>query len=162
PTPIDLGALVHDGVTAHLSRAEAAGVVLRFEPTDQTMTVLADPSAVRRVVDVLVENAVKFSDDGGRVDVRVAADGRESTITVHDDGIGVSVADQEVIFDEFRQAEAHYTHKREGTGLGLALARRMVELHQGRIWVDSTPGEGSVFAVAIPSRGPNEGAHDDG
>ena len=69
---------------------------------------------------------------------------------MHDTGIGIAAADQQAVFEEFRQVGRDYTNKQEGTGLGLALTRRFVELHGGRIWVDSEPGNGSTFTFTIP------------
>jgi len=69
---------------------------------------------------------------------------------VRDTGIGIAAKDQGVVFDEFRQVGADYTKKQEGTGLGLALTRRFVELHGGRIWLESEPGQGSTFTFTVP------------
>ncbi len=73
-------------------------------------------------------------------------------ISVSDTGIGIAAEDQEAIFEEFRQVGTDYARKREGTGLGLALARRFVELHGGRIWVKSAEGQGSTFTFTLPER----------
>ncbi len=100
----------------------------------------------------LLSNAVKFTPQGGRVAINaVRADGA-TEISVSDTGIGIAAQDQELIFEEFRQAGGDYTRKREGTGLGLALARKFVELHGGRIWVKSEMGKGSTFTFALPER----------
>ena len=97
----------------------------------------------------LLSNAVKFTPDGGRVTVRAWRDGDEIDVTVTDTGIGIEPADQDRIFDSFQQGERSASSS-EGTGLGLTLSRRIVELHDGRIWLSSTPGEGSTFGFAIP------------
>ena len=73
-------------------------------------------------------------------------------IAVRDTGIGIAPEDQEAVFEEFRQVGRHYTNKQEGTGLGLALTRKFVELHGGRIWVESEPGKGSTFTFTIPGQ----------
>jgi signal transduction histidine kinase len=73
-------------------------------------------------------------------------------ISVADTGIGIAPENQELIFEEFRQVGGDYAHKREGTGLGLTLARRLVELHGGRLWVKSQRGQGSTFTFSIPER----------
>ena len=73
-------------------------------------------------------------------------------ISVTDTGIGIAPEDQEAIFEEFRQVGGDYAHKREGTGLGLTLARKLVELHGGRIWVKSEVGQGSTFTFSLPER----------
>jgi signal transduction histidine kinase len=93
---------------------------------------------------------VKFTPDGGRVDVGVRADNGDVRVDVRDTGIGVAREDQEQIFEEFRQVGRE--RSREGTGLGLTLAKRFVELHGGRIWLESTPGQGSTFSFTLPLR----------
>ena len=112
---------------------------------------VGDERKVRQVLLNLLSNAVKFTPEGGR-DRRCAR--RRPTarveISVSDTGIGIAPEDQEAIFEEFRQVGTDYARKREGTGLGLALARRFVELHGGRIWVKSAVGEGSTFTFTLP------------
>ena len=98
----------------------------------------------------LLSNAVKFTPDGGRIDVTARREDAQAVIAVHDTGIGIAAEDQAVVFDEFRQVGRDYTRKQEGTGLGLALTRKFVELHGGRIWLESEPGKGSTFTFTIP------------
>jgi signal transduction histidine kinase len=94
---------------------------------------------------------VKFTPEGGRIDVgALAADGAIE-ISVTDTGVGIAPEDQEAIFEEFRQV-GQTERKREGTGLGLALARKFVELHGGRLWVKSEVGRGSTFTFSLPAR----------
>jgi signal transduction histidine kinase len=99
----------------------------------------------------LLSNAVKFTPPGGRVELKSARLDGEVRISVTDTGPGIAAEDQERIFEEFQQTEAG-AGQREGTGLGLALSKRLVESHGGRIWVDSEPGEGSAFVFTLPSR----------
>jgi signal transduction histidine kinase len=99
----------------------------------------------------LLSNAVKFTPAGGAVDVSAAQVNGEITVSVADTGPGIAAEDQERIFEEFQQTEAG-VRQREGTGLGLALSKRLVELHGGRIWVESEPGHGSTFAFTLPAR----------
>ncbi|MBM4438946.1 MAG: GAF domain-containing protein [Candidatus Rokubacteria bacterium] len=108
----------------------------------------------RRLVQVLlnlVGNAIKFT-DAGRVAVRVRSEDGDIVVSVTDTGPGIGPADQRRIFEEFQQADASSTRGKGGTGLGLAIARRIVEMHGGRLWVESTPGEGSTFAFRVPVR----------
>ena len=114
--------------------------------------IVADERKVRQVVLNLLSNAVKFTPEGGRVSVSAAPGDAETEISVSDTGIGIAAEEQEVIFEEFRQASGDSAGKREGTGLGLALARRFVELHGGRLWVTSEVGKGSTFTFTIPER----------
>ena len=111
-----------------------------------------DQRKIKQVLLNLLSNAVKFTPEGGRVEVRAHRfDGRVE-ISVSDTGIGIAAEDHETVFEEFRQVGTDYAKKHEGTGLGLTLSRKFVELHGGRIWVKSAPGEGSTFAFTLPER----------
>ncbi len=105
---------------------------------------------MKQILYNLLSNAVKFTPDGGRVDVGVRAENGDVRVEVRDTGIGVAPEDQQEIFEEFRQVGRE--RSREGTGLGLTLTKRFVELHGGRIWLDSTPGKGSTFTFTLPLR----------
>jgi signal transduction histidine kinase len=109
----------------------------------------------------LLANALKFTARGGTVDVLARGDGDEVLVSVRDDGIGIATADQARIFEEFQQVGP--SQLQEGTGLGLALSRRFVELHSGRLWVESKPGSGSTFTFSLPrTQGAGAGAGNDG
>jgi signal transduction histidine kinase len=110
-----------------------------------------DERRLSQVLLNLVGNALKFTEHG---EVRVAASVRdgEFVVAVADTGPGIAAADQRRIFDAFQQADGSATRKKGGTGLGLSIARRIVELHGGRIWVESAPGKGSTFTFAVPVR----------
>jgi signal transduction histidine kinase len=108
-----------------------------------------DERRLTQVLLNLVGNAIKFT-DVGQVLIRVALVDSWFNVSVHDTGPGIDPADQEQIFEEFRQADSSITRKKGGTGLGLAIAKRIIEMHGGRIWVDSALGRGSVFSFAIP------------
>ncbi len=98
----------------------------------------------------LLTNAVKFTPEGGRVRIEARDEDDEVTVCVSDTGIGISEDDLEIIFDEFRQVDSSYSRRYEGTGLGLALCKKFVELHGGRIWAESEEGLGSRFYFTIP------------
>jgi signal transduction histidine kinase len=100
----------------------------------------------------LLSNAVKFTPDGGRIAVCARKDTTQGEISVQDTGIGIAPEDQAAVFEEFRQVGRDRLKKAEGTGLGLALTRRFVELHGGEIRLESTPGKGSTFTVSLPLR----------
>ena len=152
PSAFDLPAALEGCLTLVRERATRDGITLGLTVDEHLGQIVADERKVRQVVLNLLSNAVKFTPQGGRVAINaVRADGA-TEISVSDTGIGIAAQDQELIFEEFRQAGGDYTRKREGTGLGLALARKFVELHGGRIWVKSEMGKGSTFTFALPER----------
>jgi len=148
----DLPAALDNCRTLVRERAGRHGIALDLAVDERLGPIVADERKVRQVLLNLLSNAVKFTPEGGRVAIgAVRADGGVE-IAVSDTGIGIAPEDQETIFEEFRQAGSDYVRKREGTGLGLALAKRFVELHGGRIWVKSEVGRGSTFTFTIPER----------
>ena len=120
-----------------------------MQVADDVDTIDADELKFKQVVLNLVTNAVKFTPDGGSVVIRASREGTELVVTVTDTGIGVPPEDQQRIFESFQQG-GRGAPKEEGTGLGLTLSRRMVELFGGRMWLDSTPGVGSTFGFSVP------------
>ena len=130
-------------------RAALHGIRLTLEAADGLGLVTADELRLKQVLLNLLSNAVKFTPDGGTIVVRAWRDGEDVDVTVTDTGIGIAPADQERIFDSFQQGERSASSS-EGTGLGLTLSRRIVELHGGRLWLTSTPGEGSTFGISVP------------
>jgi signal transduction histidine kinase/HAMP domain-containing protein/putative methionine-R-sulfoxide reductase with GAF domain len=148
----DLPQAMQDTLVLVRERAARHGIDLHLEVDGAVGGVVADERKVKQVMLNLLSNAVKFTAEGGRVDVRVVPTDGGVEISVTDTGIGIAPENQELIFEEFRQVGGDYAHKREGTGLGLTLARRFVELHGGRIWVKSQPGHGSTFTFSIPER----------
>jgi signal transduction histidine kinase/DNA-binding response OmpR family regulator len=110
----------------------------------------ADRLRFRQVVLNLLSNAVKFTPEGGRVDVRASIRGQDLVVLVADTGVGVPAEDRERIFDSFQQG-TRLSGQAEGTGLGLTLSKRILELHGGRIWVESEAGKGSTFGFALPA-----------
>jgi signal transduction histidine kinase len=116
--------------------------------------IVADERKFKQIVLNLLSNAVKFTPDNGRIDVTARLEGHDVLVAVHDTGIGIAPQDQAAVFEEFRQVGSDYTRKQEGTGLGLTLTKRFVELHGGRIWLESEPGKGSTFTFTIPAEQP--------
>jgi signal transduction histidine kinase len=115
-------------------------------------TICADERKVKQVLLNLLSNALKFTPEGGRIDVAATVTDNAIEISVSDTGVGIAAEDQAAVFEEFRQVGRHYTNKQEGTGLGLALTRRFVELHGGAIRLESEPGKGSTFTFTIPHK----------
>jgi signal transduction histidine kinase len=126
----------------------------RLETAQDLGEFVADERKVRQITLNLLSNAVKFTPDGGRVDLRAQLVDGGIEIAVADTGIGIAPEDQAAVFEEFRQVGSDSGRKSEGTGLGLALARRFVELHGGTIRVESAPGRGTTFTFSLPRRSP--------
>lgn len=152
---IDLPTLLTGSIAIVRDRAHAQNIRLSVD-TNDAPTLYADPRKVKQIVFNLLANAVKFTDAGGTVTLTTRVADHPDTgpgieIAVTDTGIGIGVEDQEKLFREFTQVDGSLSRRHEGTGLGLALTRRLVELHGGQITVRSTPGEGSTFAVWLPS-----------
>ena len=146
--PFSLTEALESGVVMVRGRAMRSGVHVALEPTDVGVLV-GDERRVRQVVFNLLSNAVKFTPAGGSVDVRATQLNGEVHVSVADTGPGIAAEDIDRIFEEFQQTDVG-VEQGEGTGLGLALSKRLVELHGGRIWVDSEPGEGSTFVFTLP------------
>jgi two-component system, NtrC family, sensor kinase len=137
------------GVVMVREPAVKKGVRLSLELAPDVDLVDGDERRLRQVVYNLLSNAVKFTPGGGRIVVASARADREVQVSVTDTGPGIAPEDHERIFEEFQQTDVG-VEQREGTGLGLALSKRLVELHGGRIWVESEPGHGSRFVFTIP------------
>jgi signal transduction histidine kinase len=131
-------------------RAAGRGIELRTELDPAIDQLEADERKVKQIVLNLLTNAVKFTSSGGRVTLETKHDGAGAVVSVRDTGVGIAPVDQARVFEEFTQAGTAATSGQEGTGLGLALSRRLVELHGGKIWVESEPGKGSTFSFTLP------------
>ncbi len=149
-TRFDLPTALANALTLVQERASRQGIALDLTVDKSLADFLADERKVKQIVLNLLSNAIKFTPEGGRVSLRaMPADGAVE-ISVSDTGIGIAAEDHEVIFEEFRQVGSDYAKKREGTGLGLTLTRKFVEMHGGRIWVKSELGKGSTFTFTLP------------
>ena len=148
----DLHGLLEGATMLVRERAGRHGLTLGLEVADELHDWVADERKVKQVVINLLSNAVKFTPAGGRVTLRARALDGGVEIAVIDTGVGIAPDQQELVFEEFRQAAGDYLRKSEGTGLGLALAKRFVELHGGAIRVESVLGVGSTFAFTLPRR----------
>jgi signal transduction histidine kinase len=148
----DLPQALQDTLVLVRERAARHGIDLQLDADARLGALVADERKIKQVMLNLLSNAVKFTPEGGRVDVRAIPTDGAVEISVIDSGIGIAPENQELIFEEFRQVGGDYAHKREGTGLGLTLARKLVELHGGRLWVKSQIGQGSTFTFSVPER----------
>ncbi len=145
-----LGDVIESGATMVRERAARRGIALRVEVDPDLAPLEADERKVRQVLFNLLSNAVKFTPEGGSIQVRAQRQGGEVRVSVRDTGPGIAPEDQVRIFDEFQQTSTG-AEAAESTGLGLTLAKRFVELHGGRLWVDSELGLGSTFTFALPA-----------
>jgi signal transduction histidine kinase len=148
----DVPAAISNATTLIRERAQRHGIALSLDADPQLGEIAADERKFKQIMLNLLTNAVKFTPDGGQVTVSARRAAGELVVAVHDTGIGIAAEDQQAVFEEFRQVGRSYTNKQEGTGLGLALTRKFVELHGGRIWLESEPGKGSTFTFTIPAK----------
>jgi len=146
----DLPTAIGNAMALIRERAQKHAIALDVHIEPGLASIFADERKLKQILLNLLSNAVKFTPDDGRIDVRARSAGDDAEIAVEDTGIGIAASDHEAVFEEFRQVGRQYTSKQEGTGLGLALTRRFVELHGGTIRVDSEPGKGSVFTFVLP------------
>ena len=144
PTALD------NALTLVRERATRHGITLTQTVDERVGDIVADERKVKQILLNLLSNAVKFTPEGGRVGLTATAADGVITIAVSDTGIGIAPEDQAAIFEEFRQVGREDARKQEGTGLGLTLAKKFVELHGGRIWVQSQVGQGSTFTFTLP------------
>jgi signal transduction histidine kinase len=147
--PADLAAIVRECVAAATPAADAAGILLETVAPEQLPAVL-DAQRMGQVVDNLVSNAIKYTPAGGRVEVCLVLDGNRAELAVSDTGIGIGATDRDRLFTRFFRTRDARDQSIQGIGLGLSIAKSIVEGHGGRIEVESEPGSGSVFRVRVP------------
>jgi signal transduction histidine kinase len=147
--PFSLQDALERGVSMVREQATAEGVQVTLQRNGGLDVVTGDERRIRQVIFNLLSNAVKFTPDGGQVDITATRANGEVKVCVADSGPGIAAEDLDRIFEEFQQTEAG-SSQREGTGLGLALSKRFVEMHGGRIWCESKVGEGSRFEFTLP------------
>ena len=147
-----LPSALSNAITLIRERAQRHSIALGLEVDESLGEFRGDERKFKQIMLNLLSNAVKFTPDGGKVDVSAKRANGAIEVAVRDTGIGIAPEDQAVVFEEFRQVGRDRQRKAEGTGLGLALTRRFVELHGGEIRLDSTPGQGSTFSFTLPLR----------
>jgi signal transduction histidine kinase len=148
-TDFDLPTAIDNALTLVRERAGRRGIALHQAAEEGLGQIRGDERKIKQVLLNLLSNAIKFTPEGGRIDVRARVVDGTVEVSVIDTGVGIAPEDQEAIFEEFRQVGTA-DKKVEGTGLGLALSRRFIELHGGRIWVQSRVDAGSTFTFTIP------------
>lgn len=161
--PVFLSEVVQRSIDTVRLMAEARGVVLMAAPMPEPMApVRADALRLQQVLWNLLANAIQFTPEHGRVVVRVEREPERFLVSVEDDGIGIPDSELPHVFERFRQVDGSATRGHAGMGIGLALARSLVELHGGTIWAESVVGQGSRFTFAVPIRGAQRRATDSG
>ena len=152
PKPVDVNSLVLEVV----DRARSSSDKHRLHTElDETLPIIsADPDRLVQVISNLVTNAVKYSPDGGEITVGTQSEDGHVHVAVHDQGIGIAPENIGKVFERYERFESTKTNKVVGTGLGLAICKQIIELHGGRIWVESKPGEGSTFEFTVPVGSP--------
>ena len=151
-TTFDLAQAIQNSLMLVRGRADAHAIRLDLSLDNRLGDFAGDERKFKQIMVNLLSNAVKFTPEGGRVSVRAEVVNGSVEIAVSDTGIGIAPEDQQAVFEEFRQVGSDYARKREGTGLGLALTRRFVELHGGTIQLKSALGEGATFTFTLPVR----------
>jgi signal transduction histidine kinase len=149
PTEFNLPDAIENTLTLVRERAHRHGIALGRMVDERLGTICADERKVKQVLLNLLSNALKFTPEGGRIDVAASVTDNAIEISVSDTGVGIAAEDQAAVFEEFRQVGAA-SKKIEGTGLGLAISRKFIELHGGKIWVKSQVGAGSTFVFTLP------------
>ena len=150
-TEFDLPQAIQNALTLVRERALRRGIALHHAIDDRIAASRADERKVKQVLLNLLSNAIKFTPEGGRIEVRAAPADGTVEVSVTDTGVGIAPEDQDAVFEEFRQVGTA-DKKAEGTGLGLALSRKFIELHGGKIHVTSQVGVGSTFTFTLPIR----------
>ena len=148
--PCRMGLVMVEAVEAIRGRASAKGVDLRLEPSEGSPTVMGDRTLLRQAVTNLVDNAVKYTPSGGEVTVGLDVTETQPVLTVSDTGIGIAPPDQSRLFEMFYRIKRREAGSTQGTGLGLALVKSIVERHGGRVWVESALNHGSTFFIELP------------
>jgi signal transduction histidine kinase len=146
----DLPTALENARTFVRERAVRHAITLDLSVDERLGDFRGDERKIKQILLNLLSNAVKFTSEGGRIEIKARQQDGAVEISVSDTGIGIAPEDQATIFEEFRQVGGDYAHKKEGTGLGLTLAKKFVELHGGRIWVESEIGKGSTFTLTLP------------
>src|SRR4051794_31780044 len=136
---------LENAVTLVRERASRHGLTVELNIDERLGNFVADERKFKQILLNLLSNAVKFTPEGGKVGINAIPIAGGIEVSVSDTGVGIDPQDHETIFEEFRQVGNDYTKKREGTGLGLTLTRKFVEMHGGRIWVKAELGLGSIF-----------------
>ncbi len=147
----DLIDLIQHNVTLNNTMASKKNISIDFQYDQDIPETLVDTAKIEQVLNNLIVNAIKFSNEGSVINVKVARSGKEAVISVKDQGQGIPANEIDKLFKPFQRTSVRSTGGEDSTGLGLAIVRKIVMGHQGRVWVESEVGKGSTFYVALPS-----------
>ena len=148
--PQNIVPLVKALALSFTSYAERKTITLKFTSSEAEIVVYIDKDKIEKIITNILSNAFKFTPEGGTIEVTVRTDERNSNIIISDTGVGIPREKISKIFDRFYQVDGSHTREQEGTGIGLSLTKELVELHRGKIEVESEEGKGSTFTVSIP------------
>jgi signal transduction histidine kinase len=149
---ISIPRIVKEVVSSFQDMAASKYITLKTDIQDEDLQVEADANKITVAISNLIRNAITFTNEGGKVLVTVESVTSHVQVSVEDNGIGIPASDISHVFERFFQVESHLTRRHTGMGLGLSVAKTMIEMHGGRIWVDSVEGKGSVFSFLLPVR----------
>jgi signal transduction histidine kinase len=147
--PMNITALSADMINSLKSQAEEKKITLKMSAGDKPIKVRADPEHARRILSNLLNNAIKFTPDGGSVELALASRPNDALVIISDTGIGIPAEDINKLFNKFYRSSSASHHK-EGSGLGLAISKGLIEAQGGTIWVESEAGAGSSFYFTLP------------
>ena len=150
--PLTLSESVDEVFQICIEKAESKKIELKCNYSDslRELKILADKDALLTILRNLIDNAIKYTPEGGHVSINMLQDGKYIKVSVADNGIGMSLEEKNKIFEEFYRVKNKYTSSIPGSGLGLSLVKRLLGMHEGKILVESTSGEGSVFTIILP------------
>jgi len=149
---VSLAKIAEDVIRTFQDEANARNITLKLERGESPFDIEADGVKLSIALSNLLKNAIQFTDSGGRVTLKLEEDSGYFKVAVIDNGIGIPARDLPRVFERFFQVETHLTRRYGGMGLGLAVAKAMIELHGGRIWAESAQGKGSTFIFLLPSQ----------
>jgi len=150
PSEFNLRELIERSLVMFKEKAMKHNIKIKADVEKEIESIVADERKIKQVIFNLLSNAMKFTPDGGNVGINITKADNEIRITVWDTGVGISKEDMPKLFQPFQQLETVLSKKYPGTGLGLNLCKRFVELHGGKIWGESEVGKGSEFIFTIP------------
>lgn len=148
----DIPTAIDNAVMLVRERASRHQLALEINVDDRLNSFTGDERKFKQILLNLLSNAVKFTPEGGKVAVAAQPTDNGVQVSVSDTGVGIAPEHQQAVFEAFHQVNGNYATKREGTGLGLTLVKQFVEMHGGRVWLDSTPAKGATFTFTLAAQ----------